>query len=162
MTPLSNASPLANESYSHIPDQSPQSQKSRSSWETQRVSKLAAASPRVALADACIAGLFAHYITALAPWYDLNDSQRTFGTVVPQNGLGCSILFRAIIAFSASHKNRTENCMQEIASAFHAACVQGFLELLNQVEPRSNGNELAATCLLRSYEIIEGKSFIVD
>lgn len=147
-------SPLAIGLYLDVSYQSPQSQKS---FRKVKACKLAAASPRVALADPCIAGLFAHYITALAPWYDLNDSQRTFGTVVPQNGLDCPILFKAIIAFSASHMSRTENSMQEIASAFHTACVQGFLKLINEVQPRSHGNELAATCLLRSYEIIDGK-----
>ena len=52
--------------------------------------------------------------------------------------------------------------MQDIASEFHTACVQEFLELISEVQPRSHGNELAATCLLRSYEIIEGNVFIAD
>jgi hypothetical protein len=46
--------------------------------------------------------------------------------------------------------------MQEMASAFHTACVQEFLELVDEFQPRSHGNELAAACLLRSYEIIDG------
>jgi hypothetical protein len=145
--------------YLHTSYQSPQSQKSQSSREVSTATKLAAASPKVALADPCIADLFAHYIRTLAPWYDLNDSQRTFGTLVPQNSIDCPILFRAIIAFSASHKSKTEYSMQEIASAFHTSCVQEFLEPIKEVQPRTHGNELAATCLLRSYEIIDGKTF---
>ena len=155
-----NASPIAYARYSHISDPAHQSQISVLSQEDRKASKLAASSPRVALADPSIADLFTHYITSLAPWYDLNDSQQTFGTLVPQNSLDSPILFRAIIAFSASHKRRTENIMQEIGSAFHVACVQEFLELINEVQPRPQGNELAATCLLRSYEIIDSKYII--
>lgn len=118
---------------------------------------LAASSPRVALADPGIADLFAHYVTALAPWYDLNDSQRLFGTLVPLDALDCPVLFKALIAFSASHKSKTGGNVQDVASAFHAACVQEFLLLIDKGESRSHGYELAAACLLRSYEITDGK-----
>jgi hypothetical protein len=119
---------------------------------------LAASSPDIALGDPDIAKLFAHYINVLAPWYDLNDAQRFFGIQVPLNALETPILFKAIIAFSASHRNKICGDMQGIAQAFHSACVQEFLLVINQAERRSNGNELAATCLLRSYEIINGNS----
>lgn len=126
--------------------------------ELDRVTNLSTSPPRVALADLDVAELFTHYINTLAPWYDLNDSRRIFGTLVPENSLDCPILFKAVIAFSACHKSKTSGGVQGLASAFHASCVQEFLLLMNKVELRSHGNELAATCLLRSYEIINGKS----
>jgi hypothetical protein len=129
----------------------------RSSPEPDRADVLANSIPRVAVQDSEIAELFAHYINVLAPWYDLNDSERLFGTLVPTNSLDCPILFRAVIAFSAVHRYKTPHVVQNIASAFHAACVQDFLQLMDIGEPRSHANELAATCLLRSYEIINGK-----
>jgi hypothetical protein len=39
--------------------------------------------PKVALKNQVIASLFRHHIDFLAPWYDLNDSQSLFGTLVP-------------------------------------------------------------------------------
>ena len=84
------------------------------------------------------------------------DSQQLFGNLVPQNALDCPVLFKALIAFSASHRSRTCGDMQGFANAFHAACVQEFLLSISHVGLRSHENELAATCLLRSYEIIGG------
>jgi hypothetical protein len=144
----SATSPLLSQTPSYQAYQSPQ--------DFDYSARLASASPEIALAEPCIAQLFAHYITALAPWYDLNDSRRTFGTMVPSNALYCPILFRAIIAFSASHKSRMESVSADIASAFHSVCVQDFLLLIDEGNPRPHDNELAATCLLRSYEIIDG------
>lgn len=125
-----------------------------------RASRLAAASPRVALGDPCVSDLFAHYVTYLAPWYDLNDSRCLFGVSVPSIALDYPLLFGAIIAFAASHKGRIfrMNHLREFGSAFHSACIQNFLCVLAQDGRRSHDNELAATCLLRSYEIIEGQS----
>ena len=147
----------ASEPEVHVNAITPQSEAQQSQRELKRANILAASSPRMALSDPEVAELFAHYTNTLAPWYDLNDSQRLFGSLVPENALDCPILFKAVIAFSASHRNKTSGGVQELAPAFHAACVQDFLLLMNRVEPRSHGNELAATCLLRSYEIMNGK-----
>lgn len=131
--------------------------KTLSSFErAKNIDLLSRKSPLVALSDPDVADLFAHYIRALAPWYDLNDAQQTFGTLVPEYSLTCPLLFRAIIAFSASHKSRSQSDLQEIASAFHTTCIQDFLAVINETQPRSHGAELAATCLLRSFEIING------
>lgn len=122
---------------------------------------LAASSPRIALADPEIAELFAHYISILAPWYDLNDSERVFATVVPHNSLDNSTLFKALIAFSASHRSETRHDMQFFGPAFHAASVKEFLVSMSETELRPHDNELAATCLLRSYEIISSKNTLL-
>jgi hypothetical protein len=126
---------------------------------------LVTSDPRIALQHQIIASLFRHYIDFLAPWYDLNDSQNLFGTLVPQRAIQNSILFKAIIAFSACHESRTRPCgrYQELGHVFHGACVRDLLKVLNDVHPTPDiqgevqGEHLTATCLLRSYEILNGK-----
>ena len=117
---------------------------------------LASQSPVFALRYAEIAGLFAHYISVLAPWYDLNDPNCTFAFVVPKAALKKPILFKAIIAFSASHLHQTTGTHVEAATIFHAACVTELLDFMSIPDVRPQGAELAATCLLRSYELING------
>lgn len=76
---------------------------------------------------------------------------------MPLHGLENPILFKALIAFSACHKYRTCGNMQGVGPAFHAACVRDLLNAMNHVLSELQGDYLAATCLLRSYEILEGK-----
>lgn len=114
--------------------------------------------PKVALENRVIATLFRHYIEYLAPWYDLNDSQNLFGTLVPQRSMGNPILFKAVIAFSACHESRTSDAYKELAHVYHAACVGDLLGILNDIHLEMKADYLAATCLLRSYEILNGKS----
>ncbi|KAI9729384.1 MAG: hypothetical protein M1834_006908 [Cirrosporium novae-zelandiae] len=115
---------------------------------------LASLKPRLALQHSTIVRFFHHYVNVLAPWYDLNDSSRTFGTVVPIRALDTPILFKAIIAFSASHWS-IEDLAPPLAQAFHTACVKDLLAVMRNPH-ESHGDYLAATCLLRSYEILNG------
>jgi hypothetical protein len=61
-----------------------------------------------------------------------------------------------LIAFSATHKYKTLGQFAELATAFHAACVRELLDSIEHEKPESQGDYLAATCLLRSYEILNG------
>ncbi|KAI1616484.1 hypothetical protein EDD36DRAFT_415380 [Exophiala viscosa] len=121
----------------------------RASVSIDRIESLAASDPTKALVDLEIANLFAHYIAVLAPWYDLNDPPRTFGTIVPETALRMPILFKAIIAFSACHRNRINGSATEVANVFHDAQLKFLI-------PDCKGAIWLATCLLRSYEIING------
>lgn len=112
--------------------------------------------PVAALQDPGIAKLFAHYVAVLAAWYDLNDLSRTFTLVVPQIALQDPILFKAVIAFSACHLNKLNGGFGEIAAAFHDACVTDILQSMETLDTSSRSAKLAATCLLRSYELING------
>jgi len=116
-------------------------------------------SPKETLDHPVIAALFRHYIDFLAPWYDLNDSQNLFGTLVPQRAITNPILFKAVVAFSACHISRTSGLTryQELAHEYHASCIRDLLAVLNDVHPETQSDYLAATCLLRSYEILNGK-----
>ncbi|KUJ17910.1 uncharacterized protein LY89DRAFT_30609 [Mollisia scopiformis] len=112
--------------------------------------------PSIALEDPTLATLFRHYIDVLAPWYDLNDAQRLFSILVPLRALNNSVVFKALIAFSACHMNRTTGNLQHFGCVYHASCVEELLDALNDSSPESQEDFLAATCLLRSYEILNG------
>jgi hypothetical protein len=116
--------------------------------------------PQEALQHPRIAKLFRHYVDFLAPWYDLNDSQNLFGTVVPLHALKNSVLFEALIAFSACHKDRVSGKEQGVGAVYHAACIRDLLEVMQEIRPEQQGDYLAATCLLRSYEILNGLPII--
>lgn len=113
-------------------------------------------SPSVALEDPMIAILFRHYLDVLAPWYDLNDVCLMFQTVVPARALRNPVLFKALITLSACHMSRTTKQPQEFDSIYHASCVEELLAKLNDKSPELQADFLAATCLLRSYEILNG------
>ncbi|KAJ2903069.1 uncharacterized protein MKZ38_010490 [Zalerion maritima] len=114
--------------------------------------------PDKAVQNSKIASLFHHYITTLAPWYDLGDAAVTFGTTVSSLCLTEHLLFNAAIALAAIHKSKTqagEGC-EHIGSHFHERCVRLLIDLNPQDELVGNGIALASTCLLRSYEILDG------
>jgi hypothetical protein len=118
--------------------------------------ELAVLPPRVSLLNPDIACMFSHYIDNLAPWYDLNDASHVFGTDVPVYAMNVPVLFRAIIAFSCTHWSKITGKCGEIAFSFHAACVEVLLNTLGNFS-EFPGEYLAAACLLRSYEILNGK-----
>jgi hypothetical protein len=79
-----------------------------------------------------------------------------FGATVPAHALECPILFKALIASSATHKYKTLGQLAELATAFHVSCVRELLDSIEHKKPESQGDYLAATSLLRSYEILDG------
>lgn len=115
-----------------------------------------ASPPQLALQNPVIASLFRHYIDFLAPWYDLNDSENLFGTTVPVRALSNAILFKALIAFSACHRHRVSGEAAGLGHVYHAACVKDLLVEMDDIHSELLGDYLVATCLLRSYEILNG------
>jgi hypothetical protein len=112
----------------------------------------------VALEDPKIARLFHHYITDLSKWYDLSDSTASFEMTVPQIAVDESLLFSAIIALSAMHLCKTAaNGLRATAELYHGQCVKLLIALDEGDHVMTNGVALAATCLLRSYEILDSK-----
>ncbi|KAH8802480.1 hypothetical protein F5884DRAFT_860843 [Xylogone sp. PMI_703] len=122
------------------------------------VRDLVLSNPRSALDNQEVAKIFRHYVDLLAPWYDLNDSESSFGTVVPLHALDSPILFKALIAFSAHHMSTVTGEAHGLGLAFHAACVEDLLKVMDNFQLRLRADYLAATCLLRSYEILAGDS----
>lgn len=115
--------------------------------------------PRDALSNPSVARYFHHYITDIAPWYDLSDSSQLFGTKLPEIALDSSLPFAAILALSAVHISQTTTpSAKEVAEFYHGHCIRILIELKDeeggQVDTR--GLALASVCLLRSYEILSG------
>lgn len=101
---------------------------------------------------------FRHYLE-LAKWYDLSDAGRTFASLVPQKALESMLLFSAVIALSTMHISRTTKpSARSVAEYYHALCVKELIALEPNDATLKNGIPLAATCLLRSYEILASES----
>lgn len=116
--------------------------------------------PRVALQDQRIARLFDHYISDLSKWYDLSDSALAFGVTVPQIALEEPLLFYAIIALSAMHMCKTTaSSFRSTAELYHLRCVKLIITIDEDDAVMAGGVALAATCLLRSYEILDSELF---
>ncbi|KAF7538201.1 hypothetical protein G7054_g3196 [Neopestalotiopsis clavispora] len=103
-----------------------------------------------------IAGYFHHYITHIAPWYDLGDESRRFTLAVPQLALDQPLLLGAIIALSAIHvaQSTSNATARKTAEVYHGHCIRSLIELDQSSVLLQNGIALATTCLLRSYEIL--------
>nr|XP_036586075.1 phytanoyl- dioxygenase [Colletotrichum truncatum]KAF6796266.1 phytanoyl- dioxygenase [Colletotrichum truncatum] len=113
--------------------------------------------PRSALQNPSVARYFYHYITNLAPWYDLSDSLQLFGTNLPETALENPLPFAAILALSAVHISQTTAPSARAAAEFyHGHCVRLLIELKDDEDDEANtqGLALASVCLLRSYEIL--------
>jgi len=72
-----------------------------------------------------------------------------------------AILFKALIAFSACHLNITTAKFQHLDTVYHASCVDALLTALNDASFEFQEDYLAATCLLRSYEILNGTIYLM-
>lgn len=115
--------------------------------------------PRDALLYPSVARYFQHYITELAPWYDLSDGSQLFGTKLPEIALDNSLPFAAILALAAVHISQTTAPSARAAAEFyHGHCIRILIGLKDEddCEVDTRGLALASVCLLRSYEILSG------
>ncbi|KAI1132186.1 hypothetical protein F5Y10DRAFT_6878 [Nemania abortiva] len=115
--------------------------------------------PRKALESSELANYFRHYINNVAAWYDLSDSQCCFSTEVPMIALDEPLLFAAAVALSAMVISQTTiPSARTIAETYHTRCIRHLIDLDPEDVLIKQGVALAATCLLRSYEILsEGR-----
>ncbi|KAJ6438133.1 calcineurin-like phosphoesterase [Purpureocillium lavendulum] len=113
--------------------------------------------PREALTQPDVAGIFHHYISCIAAWYDLGDPARQFATLVPRLALDEPLLFSGAVAVAAMHLGKTTGgkAALVVASTYHAECVAKLIALGGESPLLENGVALATVCLLRSYEILD-------
>ena len=114
--------------------------------------------PRTDLGNQVVASLFHHYFENLAAWYDLCEHDRPFELLVPIRALDLPILFNAIIALSAQHMTLSDSRYEVISTIYHSACIHGLLSGLSDFDPGLQEDYLVAACLLRSFEILKGRS----
>ncbi|KAI8945227.1 hypothetical protein F4801DRAFT_598198 [Xylaria longipes] len=113
--------------------------------------------PRKALESPELANYFRRYISNVAPWYDLSDSQCSFSAEIPIIALDEPLLFYAVIALSAMYVSQTAApSARTIAEAYHTRCIRRLIDLDLEDVLTKKGVALASTCLLRSYEILTG------
>jgi hypothetical protein len=115
--------------------------------------------PTEDLRNELIARLYHHYIENLAAWYDLCEHERPFESVVSARALEVSVLFNAIVAFSAQHKALSDARYDTCSTLYHSACIHELLSGLGAFSPTLQEDYLVAACLLRSYEILNGIHF---
>lgn len=114
--------------------------------------------PREALKSLDIARLFHHYVTTIAPWYDLSDAAMTFGVRLPRLALDNPLLFSAVIALSAMQTCKTTAAgKRATAELYHGECVRLLIALDSNADFAEREVALAAACLLRTYEIQDGR-----
>ncbi|KAK9775854.1 putative Zn(2)-C6 fungal-type domain-containing protein [Seiridium cardinale] len=121
-------------------------------------------SSRMCLEEPEVAAYFHHYITDLAQWYDLGDDSRRFALLTPEIALVEPLLLDAILALAAIHVSQSTGkaAARRTAELYHGNCVRSLIKLEENSILLRNGVALAATCLLRSYEILDGKSFALE
>ena len=126
---------------------------------SEQSSAVAVDKPSVELQSEEIAQCFEHYLKVLAPWYDLNDLDSSFRSIVGKRALWNSLLFSAVIAFAAIHQSKTgRSALKTVAEGYHTCCLRLLIGLDEADTAIVDGTALAATCLLRSYEILSGES----
>jgi hypothetical protein len=78
---------------------------------------------------------------------------------VPVKARSSPLLLSAILAFSAiSLHNSSSESLADVAEFYHLESVRYLLQITRNIEDVvSNGEVLAAICLLRSFEIISRK-----
>ncbi|KAI0453147.1 hypothetical protein F5B21DRAFT_304297 [Xylaria acuta] len=115
--------------------------------------------PRKTLESSELANYFRRYISNVAPWYNLSDSQCSFSAEVPIIALDEPLLFYAVIALSAMYVSETTApSARTIAETYHTRCIRSLIDLDPGDVLIKKGVALASTCLLRSYEILaEGR-----
>ncbi|KAK4198909.1 phytanoyl dioxygenase [Triangularia verruculosa] len=112
------------------------------------------ADPRGALSSGDNARLYQHYITTIAPWYDLSDESAIFSTELPRLALDSPLLFSAILALSAMQTSNTISpSTKAVAEFYHSHCVRLLIAFDSNADFAQREITLAAACLLRTYEI---------
>ena len=143
--------------------------------------------PSMNVQEAC---LMRYFIESLAGWvgsslhsllklthskqFDMCDSDRHFGLVVPQRAKNCPALLNAIYTASARHLsrldqyrkdnelkylgNRLPHLQTETAIEYHTRCIEYLSVVSHDPDAVFDENLLAASVILRLYEEIDGIS----
>ena len=100
-----------------------------------------------------------HYVEVVGPWLDMTDGQNHhFSTIVPERAFETPVLLYAILAFSARQLGRLGQMDPMTADYFHHKCVKDMIPLLKDTNGVYDGKLLAATVILRMYEMLEASS----
>ncbi|KAF2169398.1 hypothetical protein M409DRAFT_52646 [Zasmidium cellare ATCC 36951] len=104
--------------------------------------------------DRLLFRLFSHYTEVVAPWLALTDPDQHFRHVVPHEAFSFPILFNAIIALSAQQLHMLHGLDIGIADLFHQRCIVALIAALSHQVLAADGRVLAATVILRMFEML--------
>ncbi|KAF9885682.1 hypothetical protein FE257_012664 [Aspergillus nanangensis] len=127
--------------------------------------------PDASTTTQCIC-LVRYFVRELAPWFDVCDPGRHFTLAVPERARRCPPLLYAVFTVAAKHlvmttKHRAPdgeitykgislpNLTANSAIEYHSACIAYLLEVSQYPEHVQDENLLAATVLLRYYEVLD-------
>ena len=114
---------------------------------------------RTRIRDHQTARLMRHYVEVVGPWLDMTDGQNHhFSTIIPERAFESPVLLYAILAFSARQLSRLGQMDPVTADYYHHKCVKDMIPLLKDTEGVRDGKLLAATVILRMYEMLESSS----
>ncbi|KAM5357389.1 hypothetical protein ACJZ2D_016313 [Fusarium nematophilum] len=98
-----------------------------------------------------------HFIHELAPWFDVCDAARHFGTEVPKRARHFPFLAYSILAFSSRQMSLKEGIRDDSHEAYHSHALRILIPILDDPIGAVNENVLAGIVILRSYEEMTGK-----
>ncbi|KAM5345983.1 hypothetical protein ACJ41O_011844 [Fusarium nematophilum] len=93
-----------------------------------------------------------HFIHELAPWFDVCDAARHFGTEVPKRARHFPFLAYSILAFSSRQMSLKEGIRDDSHEAYHSHALRILIPILDDPIGAVNENVLAGIVILRSYE----------
>ncbi|KAI9753811.1 MAG: hypothetical protein M4579_004992 [Chaenotheca gracillima] len=163
--PLMSTSPLSVSNAAHIASQSFQREPSDSAPSEEVTTPLSANRLTTGVADINTYGrrptsnkevyrLLQYYVEVVGPWLDLADSNRHFSRNVPEAAFQCPFLLHAILAFSAQQLHRLGSCNAVLADFYYHECLTSMIPMLQDLEVATDGKLLAATVILRMYEML--------
>lgn len=102
------------------------------------------------------ADLLQHFVTHLAPAFDLGDQYQTFATVIPQQAAICPPLFNALLALAELNQKHAAGHLPapETISYYHSIrCLPSLLQTLATAD---DDNLLAAVLIFEHCAMVEG------
>ncbi|KAM6527625.1 hypothetical protein FALCPG4_008679 [Fusarium falciforme] len=95
---------------------------------------------------------FMHFIHELAPWFDVCDPARHFGTEVPKRARHFPFLAYSILAFSSRQISLKSGIPDDSHETYHSHALRILIPILDDPIGAVNENVLAGIVILRSYE----------
>lgn len=114
--------------------------------------------PVFPLQDPTEAKLFRLWIEHGARRFDMCDASRHFAIILPVRAMSCKPLVNALFALSAKFASDVDDY---IAAKYYQRCLNSLVPMLDQPAALANEDLFAAVVLLRSFEELEGRFFLV-
>ncbi|KAF4467824.1 Zn 2cys6 transcription factor, partial [Fusarium albosuccineum] len=105
---------------------------------------------------------FMHFIHELAPWFDVCDPARNFGTEVPKRARHFPFLAYSILAFSSRQISLKAGIDDDSHETYHSHALRILIPILDDPIGAVNENVLAGIVILRSYEETTGSSRLLN